>query len=146
MGHEERLTPSQRRNAVKPSESTKARARELRSNMSKPEAILWTRLSRRQLGFAFRRQRPIGPYIVDFYCHELLLIVEVDGWCHKDRGAHDRQRDCWLRSNDFTIVRLPARDVLADLDREVARISQVCKHLEAKSVPPTPPGSPDSAA
>jgi very-short-patch-repair endonuclease len=59
------------------------RARELRSNMTKAEIILWSRLrSKKVEGYKFRRQEPIFDYIVDFYCHELKLIIEVDGEIH----------------------------------------------------------------
>jgi very-short-patch-repair endonuclease len=98
---------------------TVERARALRRRLSPPEARLWVRLRRRQLrGLKFRRQHPIGPYIVDFYCAEARLAVEVDGQCHDhpDRIAHDRRRTAWLREQSIRVIRLAAESVRVDLD------------------------------
>ena len=75
---------------------TQQRATTLRRSVTDSERHLWQRLRRRQLnGLRFRRQVPIGPYIADFACLEILLIVEVDGGQHAD-SAHDRTRDAYL--------------------------------------------------
>ena len=98
---------------------TVERARALRRRLSPPEARLWIRLRRRQLrGLKFRRQHPIGPYILDFYCAEVQLAVEVDGQCHDhpDRIAHDRRRTAWLREQNIRVVRLAAESVRVHLD------------------------------
>ena len=73
--------------------------RRLRSNMTGPEAQLWSRLRAQQLqGLKFRRQHGIGPYIVDFYCAEQSLVIEVDGDSHADADqvVKDRQREQYL--------------------------------------------------
>jgi len=71
-----------------------ARAHDLRANMTHAERKLWSRLRAGRLeGFHFRRQQIIEPYIVDFYCHQAALVVEVDGGVHQDQEEQDRQRE-----------------------------------------------------
>ena len=87
--------------------------------MTPPEAALWMRLRPRRDGLpSFRRQHPIGPYIVDFYCARLRLAVEVDGLIHGtgQTPAHDDRRDAWLRSQGIEVIRYAAADVLRDAD------------------------------
>ncbi|CAM0999769.1 DNA methyltransferase [Rhodanobacter sp. Root179] len=87
-------------------------ARQLRRAMTPAEHHLWARLRQRQLGGCrFRRQHPLGPYIVDFACLEKHLVVEVDGSGHLDSVA-DVGRDDWLRQHGFTVVRCWNHDVL----------------------------------
>jgi very-short-patch-repair endonuclease len=95
------------------------RARALRRTLSLPEALMWRALRRRGLaGLRFRRQHPIGPYILDFYCQELRLAVEIDGQSHDqvEQIAHDERRTAWLKLQGVTVLRLSARVVLADMD------------------------------
>ncbi len=80
---------------------------------------MWQALRRRGLaGLRFRRQHPIGPYVHDFYCDELRLAVEIDGQSHEhaDCVVHDQRRTDWLNRQGVQVVRLAARDVLADMD------------------------------
>ncbi len=80
---------------------------------------MWTALRGRRLaGLRFRRQHPIGPYILDFYCNELRFGVEIDGQVHDhpDRIAHDERRTNWLNRQGIRVVRIAARNVLDDLD------------------------------
>ena len=107
---------------------TVERARALRRRLSPPEARLWVRLRRRQLrGLKFRRQHPIGPYILDFYCAEARLAVEVDGQCHDhpDRIAHDRRRAAWLRDRNIRVMRLAAESVRVHLDDVLDFIARI---------------------
>lgn len=92
------------------------RAKDLRRTMSLPEVMLWMRL--RGGDRHFRRQRPVGPYILDFYCAEARLAVEVDGATHdlETQAAHDRRRDAWLAENGIRVLRLPARLILTDIE------------------------------
>ena len=70
------------------------KARTLRSNLTTAEQHVWRRLRYRQIdSHKFRRQRPVGPYIVDFVCLEVKLIVEVDGGQHSDNKLYDEARD-----------------------------------------------------
>jgi very-short-patch-repair endonuclease len=96
------------------------RARKLRRDMSLPEVVLWQELRRRQWTLRFRRQHPVGPYILDFYCPEAQLAIEVDGFVHDlpDQAAHDMRRDAWLREQGIRVLRFAAVDVLKDRELE----------------------------
>ena len=99
------------------SSQTRSRAKELRKSATIPEKILWSALRARQLGgLKFRRQHPIEPYVVDFYCAEAKLIVELDGESHEGRQAYDRQREAFLRKLGLTVLRVTNDDVLDNLD------------------------------
>ena len=88
-------------------------ARELRNNATEAERLLWRHLRRRQLnGLKFRRQRPIGPYICDFVCLEASVIVELDGSQPVAQTRYDANRDAFLRSNGFRVLRFWNGDVL----------------------------------
>jgi len=75
----------------------------------------------------FNRQRPLGPYIADYYCNDALLVVEIDGGQHTGRVEHDRERDGWLGRNGYAILRIPAQDVLADAAAVAERIMHVAR-------------------
>ena len=93
--------------------------------MDLPERLLWSQLRRRQLdGLHFRRQHPVGPYILDFYCDKAKLAVEVDGYSHgvADQPARDLRRDRWLAARGVTTLRIAARDVLISMDEVLATI------------------------
>lgn len=102
--------------------ATLHRARTLRRSMSLPEVLLWRALRREALGVKFRRQHPLPPYILDFYCPAAKLVVEVDGESHAARQDHDRRRDAFLRAKGLTVLRISAREVLADPDRAAEAI------------------------
>jgi len=90
------------------------RGRELRTNSTDAERRLWQKLKRRQIaGVKFRRQQPIGPYIVDFVCLEHRLVVEVDGGQHSERLHEDEQRSQWLEAQGYRVLRFWNNDVLA---------------------------------
>ena len=96
---------------------THQRARALRSTLSLPEKLLWVRLRRRESGQpTFRRQHPVGPYILDFYCADARLCIEVDGASHGmgDRPQRDERRDAYLRAAGIEVVRMSAAYVLED--------------------------------
>jgi very-short-patch-repair endonuclease len=93
------------------------RAREMRKNLTAPEAKLWQRLRGRQLdGHKFRRQHPIDRFIVDFYCHEARLIVEVDGESHAFQQEYDRERSAFLISMGNRVIRFSNEDVMQRMD------------------------------
>ena len=99
----------QRRNR---SEPFRDRARELRSNQNDVEAMIWERLRNRKLrGFKFRRQHPIGNYIVDFYCAEA-LVAELDGMTHIGREEYDARRQVWLEAQGLFVVRVRNHEFL----------------------------------
>ena len=98
---------------------TIAAARKLRRNLSAPETMLWSRLrARARRRPSFRRQHPIGPYVLDFFCARARLAVEIDGISHdiEDRPERDRRRDAWLEAQGLTVMRITAAEVLAGLD------------------------------
>ena len=97
-----------------PSPVTVPLARKLRLTPTDAEIRLWSRLRRKQLkGFRFRRQHPFGPYVVDFFCAEAKLIVEVDGGQHADEGE---ARTRWLEARGYRVIRFWNNDVLANTD------------------------------
>ncbi len=106
------------------------RARALRQSMSSPEALLWTGLRSRQLdGLKFRRQHPMGIYVLDFYCPELKLAVEVDGigHSHDQRADADRRRDAWFAEQGIRTLRIPARDVFEDMHEVLHQIYRAAR-------------------
>ncbi len=92
-------------------------ARALRKHPTEAEQRLWRELRYWQLGGSkFRRQQPVGRYIVDFLCFEKKLIVEVDGGQHADQLNYDAERDAWLRSQGFSILRFWNNEVLENIN------------------------------
>ena len=98
------------------------RARQLRRDMTLPECLLWREVRGGRLGHRFRRQVPMGPYVVDFYCPAAQLVVEVDGEVHGDRLAEDLERTAWLEAHGYRVVRFQAVDVLANLEGVVEQL------------------------
>jgi very-short-patch-repair endonuclease len=93
------------------------KARELRKNSTDAERFLWQHLRLRQInGDRFRRQRPVGPYILDFVCLEKKVAIEVDGGQHNEAARYDRQRDDWLREQGFVVLRFWNHEVLTQID------------------------------
>ena len=92
-------------------------ARELRNNPTDAERRLSQKLKRRQIsGVKFRRQQPIGPYIVDFVCFERRVVVEVDGSQHSEQLHYDEQRTRWLEAQGYRVLRFWNNDVLANTE------------------------------
>jgi ATP-dependent DNA helicase RecQ len=103
------------------------RARELRRSETPPEDLLWLALRNGQLGgMKFRRQHPIGPYIVDFYCHATKLVVEVDGMSHDDKMAQDAVKSKHIESQGLRLLRVTNEDVMHDLDAVTREIARLC--------------------
>jgi very-short-patch-repair endonuclease len=95
----------------------RSRPKELRNNPTDAERILWQHLRLRQLGrYKFRRQQPLGPYIVDFVCLEKRLIVEVDGGQHNSHHADDERRNAWLEQQGFRVLRFWNNEVLQNIE------------------------------
>jgi very-short-patch-repair endonuclease len=91
-------------------------ARELRKSMADAERDLWRGLRMRQMvGHKFRRQFPIGNFIVDFICLDARLIIEVDGGQHGDEKYGDAERDAWLKSQNYPVLRYRNNQVLNEL-------------------------------
>ena len=95
----------------------RAICRKLRRESTMPERLLWGLLRNRQLGnLKFRRQQVIGRHVVDFYCDELKMVIEVDGDSHTYTRAQDRTRQQELESRGLTVIRFLNDDVLQDLE------------------------------
>ena len=118
-------------------------ARQMRRNLSLPEKLIWARL--RGAAPRIRRQHPIGPYILDFYCAAAKLAIEVDGAAHDmgDRPRRDEVRTAWLSEQALEILRSPARDALDDPDAVAEAIVAYCadraKPLHHPALPDGPP-------
>ena len=109
------------------------RARELRQNSTELEKIMWYWLrDRRLLNCKFRRQQPIGNYIVDFVCHEISLIIEIDGGQHNWRLHYDENRTRYLQNQGFKVLRywnndvsIRLHDVLDEIYSEVEKLKGI---------------------
>jgi very-short-patch-repair endonuclease len=100
-------------------------ARHLRNTATEAERRLWQRLRRRQMnGFKFRRQRPIGRYVCDFVCLEAAVVVELDGSQHVTQSRYDDQRDAFLRSNGFRVLRFWNGSVFSEPEAVVQTIME----------------------
>lgn len=94
-------------------------ARKLRQNQTDVEQLLWKHLRGRRLdGIKFRRQHPIGPYVVDFVCLDKQLVIELDGGQHntEEGKKKDKERVFWLKQNDYEVLRFWNNEVKTDLD------------------------------
>ena len=98
-------------------------ARILRSNQTDAEHKLWYHLrAHRFLGRKFKRQKPIGRYVVDFICLEEKLIIELDGGQHAENVRYDQERDTWLRSQGYTVLSFWDNEMLNEMDGVLERI------------------------
>jgi very-short-patch-repair endonuclease len=96
---------------------TKQLSKNLRKNQTKAEIKIWRHLKNRALaGFKFRRQCPIGPYIVDFVCLEKMVVIEIDGGQHAEQMKIDARRTAYLKSRGFEVLRFWNNEVLANTD------------------------------
>jgi very-short-patch-repair endonuclease len=103
----------------------KSRARKLRKNLTDVENKLWSQLRGRQLsGVKFRRQHPVGPFIVDFCCVERGLVVELDGSQHAERNAADERRTRLIERSGYRVLRFWDNEVLSNLYGVSERISE----------------------
>jgi very-short-patch-repair endonuclease len=105
------------------------RARALRKTMSLPEVLLWIELRKRPGDYIFRKQVPLHPYTLDFACLSVRLAIEVDGEAHNrgDQPQKDEVRDRWMAERGFATLRLPAYEVLKNMDGCVMAIVEACR-------------------
>ncbi|HGE69288.1 TPA: endonuclease domain-containing protein [Candidatus Poribacteria bacterium] len=102
-------------------------ARSLRKNSTDAERLLWGYLRGRQLdSLKFRRQHPLGNYIVDFICLEKKIIIEIDGGQHATSKEYDEERDRWLNNQGFKVLRFWNNDVIKNIDGVIEVIRQNC--------------------
>ena len=105
----------------------------LRSNATPAEAALWRALKGRgAVGYKFRRQQGIGPYVLDFYCPELRLCVELDGASHDYKYEYDEQRTAYLRRQGIRVVRFENDQVWKSVDRIVEEIVRIGEEMKGQ--------------
>ena len=110
------------------------RAKTLRKEMTLAESLLWQRLRAGRLeGIHFRRQQVIGRYIVDFYCHQAGVVVEVDGGIHQEQADYDQEREAYFHQQGLVVLRFNNWEVEHQLDVVLGVILDACR------IPPTAP-------
>ncbi len=108
------------------------RRKTLRNHSTKSEIILWKKIKNKQLGVKFRRQYNIGYWIVDFYCHELKLIIELDGSIHYEEevSERDKTRQQILENKGYIVIRYSNHKILDDIDSVLSNIKQAIHTLQ----------------
>ena len=104
------------------------RAQQLRKTSTEAEKMLWTCLRNKKLeGLKFRRQHPIGRFIVDFYCHEKRLVIEVDGGIHNEAEIKERDegREEELRSFGLTVLRFSNEEIINDMNIVLKKLKEL---------------------
>ncbi|MBO6623112.1 MAG: endonuclease domain-containing protein [Balneola sp.] len=133
-----------RRKIIPYNPALKELARKLRNNATKAERVLWHSLSGKQcLGYDFHRQKPIGNYIVDFFCQELMLAIEVDGVSHNQESVQikDRQKEEFLNSIGIDVLRFQDSDIYPENRDALRAIEEYVIEFEKINkfdTPPTP--------
>ena len=104
----------------------------LRKNMTEAERIVWERLCKNQLGVRIRRQHPIHKYIADYYCHELKLVIEIDGGIHlsKEIQQYDISRDVTLNEFGIQVIRFTNDQVINNIDQIIEEIKKKIEELK----------------
>src|SRR5215475_3189856 len=121
--------------------SQRQRAKSLRRGMTRAEILLWRYLKAGHLeGLSFRRQAPIGSYIVDFVCHAARVVAEIDGETHdfETRQRSDAIRDRWLGSRGYIVLRFTNQDVLSSLEGVLLTIRDTARPRLSNAPPPCP--------
>ena len=120
--------PGERRNR----DGALKRAKELRRNMTDAEKLLWSRIRRNQIDeLPFRKQVPIGPYVADFACLPIKLVIEVDGGQHDERKAQDDARTAWLEGQGYRMLRFWNNDVLGNIEGVLQVIVETVRGIKA---------------
>ena len=122
-----------RRKIIPYNPKLKELARQLRNNSTKAEIILWQKLKRKQLhGYDFHRQKPIDNYILDFFCHELMLGIEVDGYSHQlvEVFKKDKIKESLMLELGISLLRFSDEQVLKDMDHVLRAIEDHIRNHE----------------
>jgi len=111
-------------------------AERLRRDMTATEKIIWDRVSKNQLGVRIRRQHPVWKFIADFYCHEVRLVIEIDGGIHlrSENREYDISRDIILKEFQIEILRFTNDEVINKTDRVIEKIKGTIEILKQKLV------------
>jgi len=118
-----------------------ANARSLREQQTDAEKLLWLLLRDRRLaGFKFRRQHPLGRYIIDFYCHEAKLAIELDGGGHNEEASieYDTLRSLEIENAGIRVIRFWNNEVLNDTAAVLESVYQLLQERAVKPLPPAP--------
>jgi very-short-patch-repair endonuclease len=105
-------------------------AKQLRKSSTLSEVLLWKKIKCRNLGFEFHRQVPINEYIVDFFCHELMLSIEIDGSSHDQKYEYDLSRNTKLEALGITILHFKDNDVKKDMNNVLRAIELKIEELK----------------
>lgn len=113
------------------------KAKELRKQETKAEKILWNKLNKNQLmGFQFRRQHPLNHFIADFYCHDLKLVIEVDGGIHQlpENNEYDIERSEILSTYGIKVIRFSNDQVMKDIDNVIQHIKEFATSISFEAL------------
>ncbi len=112
----------------------KSIARSLRRNSTDVERMLWQQFRNRQMGgLKFRRQEPVGPFVVDFFCLERNLIVEVDGGQHATAQDRDAARTAWLEARGYRVIRFWNNEVIGNIEAVLETIVRAARETKTPS-------------
>ncbi len=108
----------------------------LRENSTNSENILWERIKNKQLGYKFRRQHPLGVFILDFYCHEVKLCIEVDGEYHyqDDQILYDQERTKLIVASGLKLIRFDNSRVINHIEEVVSEIKETIYNLKSEKI------------
>ncbi len=123
-------------NHLKYNPKLKERAKELRKNSTLSEVLLWREINRKKLGVDFHRQKPIGNYIVDFYCPKLKLVIEIDGMSHSGKMAYDQKRDNYLKQIGLSVIHFSDDDIKQNLNSVLEYLKECIKKQKNITHPP----------
>ena len=101
-----------------------SRRKELRKSLTPQELKLWHFLRNKKLGVKFRRQHGIGPYVVDFYCKEKNLIIELDGSRHLNEKEYDKERDSYIETLEIKVLRLWNSEIDKNIEKALVKIKE----------------------
>ena len=133
-----------RRKIIPYNPKLKELARQLRNDSTKTEIFLWLKLKGKQMyGYDFHRQKPIDNYILDFFCYELMLGIEVDGYSHQFLEVYNKDRIKEKRMNDFgiTVLRFSDDEVLNEMENVLRAIEYYIFEYEKHTPNPSQEGS-----
>ena len=114
------------------------KASQLRNNLTVCEKMIWDRLSKNKImGFRFKCQHPIDIFIVDFYCHKLKLVIEIDGGIHQkpQQAEYDLGREAEMAFYDIETVRFTNDEIIQDINAVVRKIVQICNDRQIEIAP-----------
>jgi very-short-patch-repair endonuclease len=119
-----------RRGNLKYLEELRNLSRNNRKNPTESEKIFWKLLSYRKLNLKFLRQKPMGKFILDFYCSKLMLAIEMDGDSHDNKKYLDKQRDLYLEQRGIKTIRFKNEEILSDINLAKEKLQKIIKNRQ----------------